>query len=867
MQMKLKFLMLSLCVTPFMMAQTTDTATQELRAASGADDSQFTFTESQLGEDEDMSQNVTIISSNGDLFANQVGYGFSAVRFRYRAFNQKYNDVYINGMQMNDMETGQFRFSLVGGLNNQTRSAESVLPFESNNFSLAGMGGANNYNFRAGSMAAGSRASLLLTNRNYNVRGMYTYSSGFNAKGWAWTANLTYRGATYGMQNINPFYKGTFYNALSYFFGVEKIINDKHSVSFSTWGNPTERASQGASTDEMYWIANSHYYNPYWGYQNGKVRASRIVNDFAPSAVFTWDYKINDITKLTTTLGGRYSMYKNTSLDYNNSDNPSPDYWKNMPSAYYNVWNQSTPRNNDYTPQAWEQAYNYLAADESHRQINWDRLYAANKGSNAQGTDAMYFIKAKHNNQLTLQLNSVLNTELDPFKHFSIGLGLGANRGRHFMSIDDLLGGKNFHNINTFAVSSYGERSDMVQYDLNKPSYIGDAGSNLKEGDKYRYDYFLNIRKATLWTAYTANARRIHFLFGAKVNYTDMQREGMMRNGMAANNSFGKSGTAHFLDGGAKTSMSVNLGGGHAFSLGVGMETRAPQASTAFAAPEINNDFVKDLHLEQVFSSAFGYQLRSSWLNLNVNAYYSYMKHVTEWQNYYFDDNNSFTYVSLTDIQKANYGVELGAKVKLTGTLDIKAYGTISDAKYLNNAHARYMVSKRAEYIDTKVYSKGMRESGTPLTAASLGLSYHNRGWFIDIAGKYYDRIYLSWSPSMRYESVIARRQSAGDVLFDNNGALLPDAFAQAEGKGGFMLDGSIGRSIYLKKGSLSINLSINNILNNTNIVTGGYEQSRTDYTKNNQGGYDKRVYYFSKNPKKYYALGTNGMLNITWRF
>ena len=73
MQMKLKFLMLSLCATPFMMAQTTDTATQELRAASGADDSQFTFTESQLGEDEDMSQNVTIISSNGDRFANQGG--------------------------------------------------------------------------------------------------------------------------------------------------------------------------------------------------------------------------------------------------------------------------------------------------------------------------------------------------------------------------------------------------------------------------------------------------------------------------------------------------------------------------------------------------------------------------------------------------------------------------------------------------------------------------------------------------------------------------------------------------------------------------------------------------------------------------
>lgn len=867
MQKLLKLLVLALCASPYAMAQTTDTGTLD-KAATGADESQFTFTESQLGEDDDMSQNVTIISSNGDLYASQIGYGFSAMRFRYRAFNQKYNDVYINGMQMNDMEGGQFRFSLVGGLNNQTRSAESVLPFESNQFSLASMGGSNNYNFRAGSMAVGNKASLLFTNRNYNMRAMYTYASGFNSKGWAVAANLTYRGATYGLQNALPFYKGTFYNALSYYLGVEKILNQNHSISFATWGNPTERASQGASTDEMYWIANSHYYNPYWGYHNGKVRASRVVNDFAPSALFTWDWKISDETKLTTTLGGRYSMYKNTSLDYNNADNPSPDYWKNMPSAYYNVWDQESIRNNFYTPSEWQAAYDYLAADEANRQINWDRLYAANTGCNAQGLEAMYFVKAKHNDALNIQLNSVLNHELNPFQHLTFGLGLGTNHGRHYMSVDDLLGGNNFHNINSYAISTYGEKSDAVQYDLNHPSYIGDASTNLKEGDKYRYDYFLNVNKATLWGAYTANIRRVHLLVGARTTYTDMQRDGKMRNGMAANNSYGKSGTAHFLDGGAKAAMTWNLGGGNAVKLGVGAEKRAPLASTAFAAPEVNNDFVLNLHNENVLSGEFGYQLRTSWLNLNVNAYYSYMNNVTEWQNYYFDDNNSFTYVSLTDIDKASYGVELGAKIKLTGTLDIKAFGTIADAKYLNNCQARYMVSKRAEYVDTKVYSKGMRESGTPLTAASIGLSYHNRGWFIDLSANYYDRIYLSWSPSLRYESVLPKRQSAGDVLYDNDGNLLPDVFAQEKGHGGVMVDGSIGRSIRLKHGqSLSINLSLNNILNNTNIVTGGYEQSRTDYTKNNQGGYDKRIYYFSKNPKKYYALGTNGMLNLTWKF
>ena len=166
--------------------------------------------------------------------------------------------------------------------------------------------------------------------------------------------------------------------------------------------------------------------------------------------------------------------------------------------------------------------------------------------------------------------------------------------------------------------------------------------------------------------------------------------------------------------------------------------------------------------------------------------------------------------------------------------------------------------------------AKGMRDAGTPLTAASLGLSYHSGGWYIDLNCNYYDRIYLSYSPSYRYESTLGARDnaymenSAGtDPVYDNDGNILPSALEQAKGHGGFMLDGSIGRSIYLKRGMLSINLMVTNILNNQNLCTGGYEQSRSDYT--NSG--NLRAYKFSKNPMKFYAYGTNGMLNITYRF
>ena len=288
MQKKLKLAMMALCIAPSAFAQT-ETPKQDDGQNAISSEQAFTFTEAQLGEDDDMSQNVTIISSNQNIYASQVGYLFSPVRFRYRAFNQKYNEIYINGAQMNDMESGQFRYSLVGGLNQQTRGVENALPFEVNNFSMAAMGGSNNYDFRPSHQATGTRITLSGANRNYTLRGVLTHNTGLQSNGWAFSANLTYRWA-----NMNTAYvEGTFYNSLSYFFGAEKKLNDKHALSIVTWGNPTERATQGTATDEMYWIANSYFYNPNWGYQNGKKRSSRVVTDFAPTVMLTWDWDIS----------------------------------------------------------------------------------------------------------------------------------------------------------------------------------------------------------------------------------------------------------------------------------------------------------------------------------------------------------------------------------------------------------------------------------------------------------------------------------------------------------------------------------------------------------------------------------------------
>lgn len=846
---KLIIAVAALCYTPLAMAQNDSIG----RKGAVMSETAFTFTEAQLGEDDDMSQNVSIINSNSNIYASEVGYLFSPMRFRYRAFDQKYNDIYINGTPINDMETGQFRYSWVGGLNQQTRNMESAMPFEGNRFSMPGMGGSNNYNFRPASMPAGHRLTLSGANRNYTLRGMYTFNSGLNNKGWAFSANVTYRWASEG------YVEGTFYNSLSYFFGVEKVFGDgQHSLSLVTWGNPTERASQGAGTDEMYWLANDRYYNPYWGYQNGKKRNSRVVNDYSPTAMLTWDWTIDHNTKLTTSLLGKYTMYQSTKLNYNNADNPHPNYWKNMPSSYYDVWDDTDEANR--TPQAledWNRAYTFWTSSKANRQINWDRLYYSNNQAAAQGQDAIYYIQAKHNDALTLTLASTLNKQLKKNMLWNVGIMASTNKGMHYQTMEDLLGATTYHNINTYALGTYDRNSDEIQYDLNHRNAI------IGEGDRFGYDYNLFVNNAKAWTSFSHDWGILHYTIAGKIGYTSMQRDGKMRNGLAANNSYGKSGVAQFLDGGVKLGTSFNLGRGNTLTIGAGYETRAPQARTAFASPEINNDYVTNLKNEKVFSAEIGYQLQTSWLHANINAYYSYLTDVTDWQNYYFDDINSFLYVSLTNIKKVYSGVEAGLRFKVTSSFDINLIGQISEAKITNNSNVRYMNSTSAQYTDEIVYNKDMRDAGTPLAAASLGLSYHKGGWFIDLNCNYYDRIYLSYSPSYRYASTLDTRQNVTGNIYDNDGNVLPSAVEQAKGKGGFMVDGSIGRSIYLKRGSLSINLMVTNILNNQNLCTGGYEQSRSDYT--NSGNI--RAYRFSKNPMKFYAYGTNGMLNITYRF
>lgn len=847
----------------------------------------FIFSDTQLDENENYSQNATSLASyNEDMYLTNVGYMWSPMRFRVRGYDSEYHGNYINGMLMNDAENGRFGYSrIIGGLNDVTKNQQGVMSYEQNTIGYMNLGGGSNINMRASQYSAGNKATLSLTNRNYIFRGMFTHATGLR-NGWAFVASGGVRYSEEG--NI----EGTFYHAASLFLGAERVFNDRHSLSLSLLAAPTERAAQAASTEEAYWLANSHYYNPNWGYQNGKKRNARVTKTIEPTALLTWDWNINDKSKLTTTAQFRYGWYGSTRLERgNNALATAPDYYTKMPSNAFNVWDD-VPE--EFQLEKWQTLYDYWTACKANRQIQWDRFYQVNQQSVANGGEAVYYLEEYHNDQMVFGLAPTFNHVFDKFNRIDAGLMFNHTKGMHYKTMEDLLGANYHTDIDHYSVSDYGQYSYVVQNNMEHPN------RKIYEGDKFEYDYDINVNKYQGWLSYTYNKNRFSSVVSADLNGETIERYGHYMNGRSVyyengslmKSSKGSSGTARFLGGGGKVQLGYTLNANHKFTLGGGYEVSPPRAYDAFVAPRVKNDFVTHLTNEKIVHAELAYKFSFGQLSGKLTGYYAKISDQVEQTAFYDDMATRFTYLTMTGLDKEHYGAELALQYNLTSNFSLHFIGTWSEAKYVNNPLASLTYDNVAEvttYDETnnmplRVVADGMHINGTPLTALNLGAKYNINNWFFEANLNYYDRVYCDFSEYRHLTKSLTAYSptvsTSGNYVYGvdsetlhNRGGLLMNedgtlnkAYAPAQEKfdGGFMLDISIGKYIRLAHGrSMSINLSVQNLTNNTNLRTGGYEQNRDD----NYSTGEQRPYVFSKNSKYYYANPINAFLNVNYRF
>lgn len=841
-------------------------ADNSVYAGTGNDD--YTHDDANALEDEGAMQSIgTIQGATDNIYYQATNYDFSVMRFRYRGYDSNWNAGYINGFNFNDGMRGRFNFSGLGGMTSSAFRNRSVdVGLDASNYGFGNIGGSSNFTTYASEYAPGFRGNFSYTNSNYMLRLMMQYSTGLNKHGWAFSASIIGRYAPEGV------IKGTFYNSLGYSLSLQKVFNDKHSINLTTWGAPTQRATNTAATQEAYDLAGTNLYNPSWGYLDGKKKSSKIVESFDPAALVNWIWKPRMGTTVNTGVGFRHSAYSSSALNWYQSADPRPDYYRYLPSYYNpaNPWsgNYLEDGENDPLWDTYEANYQYYRhlwqSDESMRQIDWDAIYRTNllnrtnydRNPELVGQSS-YILENRHSNFSSWMFNSYIDHRINDFMTLQGGVSFNYTDGHYFKTVRNLLGGEFWRDIDNFSERDFPGNPEILQNNLNDPN------RRVREGDKFGYDYHIRTITAKAWLQNQISTRHWNVNYGLEVSYTNFMRHGEMRNGRAPENSYGL-GKRHTFDNAAfKAGATYKINGRNYIVAHASYGTRAPMPDQAYVSPRVKDTAIQGLKSERFLSADIAYVWNYNRFRGSVGGFITEMWNGIKRTGFYDYQLNTFMNYSMSGMHTQYRGIELGMSYKILPSLTASAAATIASYKYKNDPlGVRSYENGSQEDVTRRVYLKNYHIGGTPQQAYNVSLNYAApKNWFFELSANWMGDAYVDLAPSRHEEmpdlyTVVkpAPGQSYEEAIKEK----ISEITTQEKLKDAFVLNLSIGKLIYTKWGSLNFNLSVNNLLNNRNIQTGGYQEGKFDYT----------TYDVSKFPNKYYyAQGIRVFFNFGIRF
>lgn len=789
-------------------------------------------------------QNVSgVLTASRDVFVNAAAFVFSQGRFRLRGYDNSYTSVFLNGMPFNDLETGGVFWSEWGGLNDVTRNRVNLIGLQPVAFTFGGVAGASDIDLRASSQRKQLRVSYAASNTQFRNRLMATYSSGMMSNGWAVSASLSRRWAQEG------YIDGTFFDGYSYYLSVDKQLGDHHRLSLVGLGAPTITGRATSSVQEMNDLSGSNYYNPNWGYQNGEKRNARVRDTHQPIISLRHDWKIGDYVNLTTSAGYQFGRDGDSALDWYNAADPRPDYYRKLPSYIEG-------------PQA-EQVAELLRTNEAARQINWDELYLVNRnsivtipnadgiaGNNVTGRRSQYVIEER---RADVQ-RGIFSTILEAFVSERVAVHAGFNyqqqRISNFKVLEDLLGGEFYVDIDKFAEFDSTGNADFIANDINAPNRL------VRQGDRFGYDFDYHIRQANAWGQLEINLPRFDIFASVQGTNTRFWRFGNVANGRFPENSAGESERTNFMDYGVKGGLTYKLDGRNYFLVNGAFLTRAPNVRDAFVSPRSRDQLVDNLVSERMTSIEGGYLLKAPAIKARAIAYYTRFENLVSNRSFYLDNaiqttdgsRGGFVNYVMTGIATEHRGVELAAEVKLTPSLTASAVAAIGQFTYANRPNVTVFLDNVAQQLSERtVYINNYYLSGTPQSAYTVGLNYNSRRfWFVNLNVNYFDNSWVDIYPERRTTeavSYVSDPTVSQDIVAPGS-PLWNKIIDQEKLPAAMTINLFGGKSWKFNNTFLYLNIGINNLLDNQEFITGGFEQARFDFETKDVDRFPSRYFY-----------------------
>ena len=837
------------------------------------------------GDEENSSQTSTVglLQSSQDVFSRLAAFDLGAYWFRPRGIDSRNGETFLNGVSMVKSDNGNVDYGNWGGLNEITRYPEIAVNHAPSEYSFGGVSSVFYKNTKASEYRKGFQFTQSLTNRNYRNRTSLRYSSGMSSKGWAFTLMGARRWAEEGIN------EGTFYDAYGGYIGIEKKFNDSHTITFNAIGAPYRRSTSSPSTQEVYDYRGVHY-NSYWGYQDGEKRSERVRKGFQPIFQLQDFWKINDRSSLWTSLSYQFGKDKGSRLDWQNVPNPSPTYYRNLPSYFDSLDpNASATVPKGVDPTTSQQAYqtslnNWNSANPEVTQLNWERLYRANMN---QAADTYYGVNGKR--ALYFLVNDVSDDKIwNGAVHYTHKFNDGTTfllnasyqnyQSEQYREVNDLLGADFALNRDPFAATNQPGKSGLFNE--------GETNVTKRVGDKINYDYTFRRQEYKVNPGLKFKTGRFDVFVSANAAYSNSNREGMFRNYLYAD-SFGKSKDVDFWNFGLKAQTIFRINGRNFIVYNGAAYNQAPFLEDIFINPRVNASIAPNIESTFYLANDLSYVLTTPKMKLRVTGYLVDSENETNVQRFFADGialnstdtsgnttvvQSTFVTQVMSNVERRNLGVELGVEYKITPSLSFQGLASYGQYTYRNNPTTYFAsdavgtFANGSSFVDLGEASlKDYYQGGTPQTGYSAGLRYSSpKFWWVGASYNYLDDNYLDPSALIRTETFV-QNSNTGTPDPNATESELRRLLQQKKLPSAGFINANVGKSWIFGKYYVLLSASVNNILDNTKYITGGFEQTRNVKFQSFKEDNDREFSLFG--PKYWYTQGRSYFVNLQFRF
>nr|WP_173851202.1 TonB-dependent receptor [Flavobacterium sp. 28A] len=734
-----------------------------------------------------------ILANTPSVYATKSGGGFGDSRINIRGFDQNNIAVMINGVPVNDMENNSVYWSNWAGLSDVTSAMQVQRGLGSSKLAISSVGGTINVITRTSDMKEGGSIGITSGNDAYlKVQG--AYNTGVMANGLSASILLS---STTGDGYID----GTKFEGKNYFIAFGYKANEKHDFQFTFTGAPqwhNQRSSYLKISDYSKYSADGGLdtkYNSDWGYKGGKEYSYSRNFYSKPVASINWDYKINDITKLSTVLYGSWGRGGGTGAlgkSPYSTTRTADGLLQFDELVKYNTGQVNTLGATSLTPTGGQYIANSKDGYVRRASINSHNWYGA-----------------------VINLNNKLSETLT----LDLGIDARTYTGFHFRNISDLLG-----------ADGYLDNSDINNPNrtLNK-TYDSSASlnpfSNVKDQEKIVYNNNGKVTWLGVFTQLEYSKDNISAFLQGAVSQQGFKKEDPFT--YLTTDPLYATDYKNIIGGNIKGGLNYNIDDKNNVFVNSGFYSKQPNFSSVYRN---NKSIVADnLVNEKVVGLEAGYGFRTSKFNATLNVYYTSWK--DRFQRLSDPDftNNRYGYYEANGVNEVHTGVELEMTAKPLPKLSFTAMISVGNWKYNGNAKFDRFDSNNAKFESGELFLDDVKVGDAAQTTASLGAKYEIfEGFSIDANYRIANELFASIDP-------------ATYLTADNQGTLELPSYG--------LMDAGLSYKLPLgskNKNSINFRFNMNNVLNETYIAESKTNIFVTDATTPTYDGIatDNKVWF-----------------------